>query len=293
MKYLVIKGWLGFGDRLESTKMAIYFAKEHNLKVYIDWTDSIWNHSGESFYSYFSLQNIPTLNSLDDIPSDATVYPSYWKDHLKEPFSEELFGKIKEYKLEIGTLNTKLKESINADVIVLSCIGNRTLFNDSSFFANIFRVIHPSIINEVKRRQQTYNLSNCMGIHIRGTDRIKKRRGREIPIQYIVVSAVSSGAFSGKPIIAISDDPVSFQIWKNYFPQTVLLSNLSLENSSSKGNHNLNKDDLKASKNELNIDMLIDFFTLASCDQIKSTYSDSRFFKEAIRLKPFIKQILQ
>jgi hypothetical protein len=188
-------------------------------------------------------------------------------------------------------LNTP--ESINADVIVFSNVGDRTIFIDSSFFGNIFRVIHPSIINEVKRRQQTYNLSNCMGIHIRGTDRIKKRRGREIPVQYMVVSAVSSGAFSGKPMIAISDDPASFQIWKNYFPQTILLSNLSLQNSSSKGNHNLDKKDLKVSKDELNIDMLIDFFTLASCDQIKSTYRDSRFFQEAIRLKPYINQIIR
>ena len=39
MKYLVIKGWLGFGDRLESLKMAIAFAQVYNLKVYVDWSD--------------------------------------------------------------------------------------------------------------------------------------------------------------------------------------------------------------------------------------------------------------
>jgi hypothetical protein len=193
-----------------------------------------------------------------------------------------------ELKLNIGYLN----KPIQADVVVYSCIGNRILFPDSSFFTNVFRVIHPEILQEVKDRQQRYNLSKCMGVHIRGTDRITRKRGRAIPVQYMVVSAVQTGAFSGKPMIAISDDPASAQIWKNYFPQTTMLSKLSLQNSFRGGNHNASKDLLQTTKDSMNIDMLTDFFTLASCEQLKTTYNDSRFFQEAQRLKPHIQQIL-
>jgi hypothetical protein len=74
MKYLIVKGWLGFGDRLESLKMAVRYALKYNLKIYVHWTDSMWCHENENFYTYFKL-NMPSLDSLDDIPEDATVYP--------------------------------------------------------------------------------------------------------------------------------------------------------------------------------------------------------------------------
>jgi hypothetical protein len=83
MKYLIVKGALGFGDRLQSLKMCVKYAIKHNLQIYVDWSDPIWSHNGESFYTYFNLVNMPVLNSIDDIPKDATVFPPVWKDHLK------------------------------------------------------------------------------------------------------------------------------------------------------------------------------------------------------------------
>jgi hypothetical protein len=44
MKYLVVKGWLGFGDRLETLKMAVKFALDHKLQIYVDWSDEMWSH---------------------------------------------------------------------------------------------------------------------------------------------------------------------------------------------------------------------------------------------------------
>jgi hypothetical protein len=152
-------------------------------------------------------------------------------------------------------------------------------------------VIHPEIIQEVKKRQVAYDLKKCMGIHIRGTDRINKR-GREIPIQWMVLNASTDPRISGKPMVAVSDDKDSFEVWKRFFPQTKLISNISTEISSKKGNHALGKDELKATKDSLNIDCLIDFFTLASCQRIISTYKDSRFFHEAVRLSQFVDVIL-
>ena len=73
MKYLVVKGWLGFGDRLETLIMCVKFAQANNLQIYVDWTDNIWSHGEESLYKYFKIVNMPVLESLDDIPTDATV----------------------------------------------------------------------------------------------------------------------------------------------------------------------------------------------------------------------------
>ena len=89
----------------------------------------------------------------------------------------------------------------------------------------------------------------------------------------------------------VSDDKESLDIWKRFFPDTIVFSDLSLKNSSSLGNHNVSKDQLAVSKDEMNVDMLVDFFTLGSCNRILTTFKDSRFFQEASRLGPFIDTI--
>lgn len=290
MKYLVVKGWLGFGDRLESLKMAVWFAIEKKLQIYVDWSDSIWSHGSESFYSYFKIVNMPILHSLDDIPADASVYPPYWKDKLKSSLTQDIVNRQKELGLIIGTLNTGI--NIEADVIVFSSIGYRTLFNDSKFFANVFRVINPQILEELRQRQKGLDISNTVGIHIRGTDRVRNDTCRSIGIQYMAVNALMNGTLSGKAMAVVSDDSQSIEVWKRFYPRTTVFSKLSLKNTASGGVHNSTSDKLISSKNDLNIEMLCDFFTLALCERIMSTCKDSRFTQEARRLHPYAKQIL-
>ena len=288
MKYLVIKGWLGFGDRLESLKMGIKYALDHDLKVYVDWTDCMWSHGNESFYTYFKLVNIPQLESLDEIPDDATVYPSFWKGQLKRPFDKE----IQDTGKQIGVNYGLLQGTYPADVVVLSNCGDRALYPDSRFFANVFRVTDPRILTKLEQRNKQYSLPSMIGIHIRGTDKFKNSVKRAMGVQYAAINAVMEGALNGKPMIVVSDDKDSMQIWKNVFPQSVLLSELSLQQSSSKGNHNLSKDELKFTKDELNVDLLVDFFTLALTSRIVATNRDSRFSQEASRLHGVIRTIL-
>jgi hypothetical protein len=290
MKYLVVKGWLGFGDRLESLKMAVKYALDNNLQIYVDWTDRFIRHTDESFYTYFNLVNMPTLNSLEDIPTDATYYPSYWKDNIHQPFTDDLFMKQRELNLDLGLLNEKKK--FNADVIVYSSIGIRQFYNDSSFFANVFRVINPKITKEVLERQQKYNLKNSIGIHIRGTDRItyKSNKGRYLPMQYLTVNIMTYGR--NKNQIVVSDDNESIEFWKKMNPNSIILSSLSLQNSHKGALHEISSENLEISKNDLNIDMIIDFFTLCSCQQVFTTYKDSRFAAESMRLHPHVNEIL-
>lgn len=287
MKYLVVKGWLGFGDRLESLKMAVAYAQAHNLQIYVDWTDSIWSHGNESFYTYFKLL-MPSLNSLDDIPENASYYPPYWKGNIKQPFSKELFDKAGEFQLALGVLDKKF----NADVIVVSNVGKRTIYDDAGFFARVFRVIDRQIKDTLVLRHQQHPLSKSLGFHIRGTDRTSNRIRKEKSIQLIAVNAVMHGSFNGISMVTVSDDKESLEIWKRFYPDTKVFSSVSIENTSAKGNHNANKEDLKVTKHIMNVDMLVDFFTLASCSRILSTFRDSRFAKEAQRLAPHMKTIL-
>ena len=75
-------------------------------------------------------------------------------------------------------------------------------------------------------------------------------------------------------------------------PDSTILSSLSLQNSHKGALHEISHENLKISKNDLNIDMLVDFFTLCSCEQVLTTYRDSRFAQESIILHKYVNKIL-
>jgi hypothetical protein len=287
MKYLVVKGWLGFGDRMESLQMAVAFALEYKLQIYVDWRDSMWTHGTEDFYTYFKLVNIPVLNSLNDIPEDATVYPTFWKGRLHQQLSNDFFNEHSKEDMHIG----QLTKEYPGDVIV-STLNNRTIYNDLTFFSNVFRVIDPNITTKLNQRKQKLPLTKAWGIHIRGTDRTNSKN-RDLAIQSIASHVTLMGGLNGVKMIAVSDDKDCLAIWKRFYPDTIVASELSISQSSLKGNHNLSKNDLIVSKYEMNVDMLTDFFTLASCSRIFSTFKTGRFFREAQRLSPHVNKILQ
>jgi hypothetical protein len=281
MKYLIVKGASGFGDRLESLKMCVKYAIKHNLQIYVDWSDPIWSHSGETFYTYFNLVNMPTLKSIDDIPGDATVYPPEWKGNLKKT------GIYEAKPVQSDYLHQDNK--FNADVIVYICNGYRYLYGDSQFFADVFRVIDPRIINKVRQRQQTYNLNTKIGIHLRGTDRASKI-DKSHRMAGLNIRMVSEGLLNGTKFIGVSDDPEYIALWKaryNEFPILTEVGNLG----GNEGVHNKPRNALTVSKDSLNVDLIVDFFTLASCRSVISTSKDSRFAGESQRLRKHISQI--
>lgn len=288
MKYLIVKGYLGFGDRLESLKMCVEYALKHNLQIYVDWRDSIWSHGDESFYTYFKLVNMPVLESLYDIPKDATIFPAFWKNRLHDALTDEIIKNQAENEINIGVLN----KEYDADVIVYSSVGRRQLYVNCNFFGNVFRVIDNRIIQEVLERERRYELKNSIGMHIRGTDRAKDQHKREMSIQYTAIRTFMNGGFSGKPMIAVSDDSHSLEIWRRFYPHTQVITSLTLSQFCKKGIHNANKDDITIDKDSLNVDMLCDFFTLSLCNSVITTFGDSRFAREAVRLSPYVHRIL-
>ena len=224
---------------------------------------------------------MPVLESLDDIPEDAKVHPPFWQGKLKTVFTPEMHRLT-----DLGIL----KGSYDCDVLVVCCSGKRQTYRDSSFFANVFRVIHPEIIQKVKDRQKTYNLSKKWGVHLRGTDRAggvnKPNR-----ISSLSIRLVNNGLLNGSSVVGVSDDQEYIKLWKARFPTFPILTQFGNIGGSA-GLHRITKDSLQISKDLLNIDMLVDFFTLASCSNIFSTCKDSRFAQEAICMRRHVATIL-
>ena len=266
---------MGFGDRLECLAMCIEFAQKNNMKLRVDWSDSIW---GDSFYNYFSI-GVPSFE-MEEL-TGLSVYPAYWKDRLNEPLTEEIVNTKPELELQVLT-------KYDADVVVAICTGNRMFYTDYEFMG--LKVIHPRIVDTIQERRRLFNLKDKWGIHLRGTDRFKTKEFRERRFQQLYIKLVHRGLLSnGVGCVVLTDDPEYAKLWSSRDKSPILSKLLDTE---SKGIHYSNPEDLGTTKEELNIQLLIDFFTLACCKQIFSTTMDSRFANMARHLKPYINTII-
>jgi hypothetical protein len=277
MKYLIVKALLGFGDRLESLKMCVDYAIKYDLAICVDWSDKTW---GESFYRYFSL-DLPLVN-IEDIPEESTVYPAYWAGKIAEKLTIETANE-NATEIEIGQLTAPLPY----DVIVTICSGRRNSYIDSGFFASRFRVIDDRVLTEVKRRVSVYDLHNRWGIHLRGTDRAFSLAYKQKRMSELTIKLVGHGLFNGPKMIAVSDDKEYIDIWKARFPDSPIISNITT-NTGIIGRHMVT-----SCKDDTNVELLVDFFTLMCCSRIYSTSPDSRFAQEAQRLSPYVNEILR
>jgi hypothetical protein len=280
MKYIVVKSILGFGDRFEALKMCVLHAITHSVPLFVDWSDETWCHEDESFYKYFSL-NIPTF-SLKDLPDDTSVFPNSWAGKFKEPLTHEKIKSMGD--TDLGKILPVCEE----DILVISTNGYRLVYPDQSFFINIFKVIDPRVMNEVRKRQNEHSLSKKWGIHLRGTDRTLKT-DKSKRISELTVKLVHAGLLNGAKMVVVSDDIEYTSMWGSRFQNDSVILSSPFGNSKS-GTHRTK--DIPVSKDEMNVNLLIDFFTLALCSDIFSSCQDSRFAHEARRIHPFMKNIV-
>lgn len=271
MKYIIIKALLGFGDRLESLIMYTKYALENNLIMCIDWRDKIWSSGSESFHSYFSL-NVPQI-TLDEIPSNLKIFPEFWKDRYKEILTEQT---LIDNNIDLGILT----KTYDCDVLVVCSYGMRTQYADSSFFFNRLKIINPIILSEIEKRK-IHDLKNCIGIHLRGTDRFKTTELKVKRLKQLQLKLIKNALLNNKKII-VSDDQEFINLWKQFDNSSILTNKLP----SVKGPiHLIN---CEYTKDDLNIQLIIDFITLSLCKRIFSTSEDSRFALCASKAKILI-----
>lgn len=89
MKFAVLKGMEGFGDRLQCLLQAIRYATATGRVLVVDWRDSDWAHDKrlnfEHYFKFIGLTNFPYEafeRYLDDHLSELTVIPRAWKPRL-------------------------------------------------------------------------------------------------------------------------------------------------------------------------------------------------------------------
>ena len=242
IKYLVIKGWEGFSDRLQCLSYAVTCALRYNRTLYVDWTDDIW---GTSFYDYFYFENLHYIDDYRKIPKQCTVYPQFWNHKLMLPAHTWVYDMKDELVFDIS----KTKEF--TDVWVQPGIGYREY--DVPLLLKHLRV-RPDTVDSV----YTEPITDLPVVHLRGTDRTFTdsdwNRVRELaPTAYV-----------------LSDDTVLIERWMNESPNSIVIS---------KPQPDVTHFSTNVNKHQYNLDLLREFFILGSASNAYALNQESLYFK--------------
>ncbi len=91
MRFVILKGVEGFGDRLQCLLQAIAYARATGRSLVVDWRDNDWTHDPRhSFGHYFTLSGIqnlgidPFLDYLNSNCGQLSVHPPAWDGILHD-----------------------------------------------------------------------------------------------------------------------------------------------------------------------------------------------------------------
>ncbi len=82
MKYLLIKGWGGLGDRTMAVATGLLYARLTGRRPVVDWTDSIYSADGSN--AFFRLFDCPAAGDIDEIAPTDSVAPAPWRGRLDQ-----------------------------------------------------------------------------------------------------------------------------------------------------------------------------------------------------------------
>lgn len=137
MKFAVLKGREGFGDRLQCLLQAIRYATATGRVLVVDWRDSDWAHDKrfnfEHYFKFIGLTNFPYEafeRYLDDHLSELTVIPRAWKPHLLDDHYERfIFSPVFQMdnsQQRIWKIANWKMDDFEEDVVVLPVKGVRS-----------------------------------------------------------------------------------------------------------------------------------------------------------------------
>jgi hypothetical protein len=251
-KYIIHKGYQGWGDRLQSLSYCLEYAKKTGRYIFIDWNDPLWSQGDLrcNFYRYFSLEGVNEISCIDEIPKSSTVYPAYWYGKLEEPGGIWIHNKR-------SALEIRLDLERPEDVVVHTAIGFRKW--SASTIADSLR-LKPTLLDVVKYKLSLIKDDKYYAVHLRGTDRCTT-----LSICKDIVEQISK--LPVLPIVLISDDQQFVKEWFLHAPDTILATQTTYKlNGLGLGTHMLPPEKLSKynlTKNELNLDLLSDFFVYA------------------------------
>jgi len=243
-RYLLVKAYVGFGDRLQCLSHALNYASKFSRTICIDWTDAIWSDGTIGFETFFDLCNVPMILPGKFYPLEfSSVAPLAWSNQLdRQPESKFIYKD--EYSCSLSD------QDCDAKVLFFGSTGDRTFYQSNLSLLRVKRQFRDLIVSELKKFAMFHTV-----VHLRGTD----RNGPEGHVAYLEKVVLNMAAISNdEPLLVVTDSLILFQLFHAKYPQAVLRTPHLDQFTDSHRTHFQSV----ASKRDFNLQMLIDFFLI-------------------------------
>jgi len=182
MKFLLIRSFSGFGDRIEHLLAAFNYCVKSERTMVIDWTDPVWcgEEFNKGFDYYFRLKKVSYMplsefkkifitNKKNGI--EMKILPSFFENIILKRSNEN------DVQYTFSDLANLMKEVINnerpdipCDILVTTDLDKR---NNMGIIAIPNLIYNYNIMNYIKEDPNYSFLmnNNFVSLHLRGTDR--------------------------------------------------------------------------------------------------------------------------
>lgn len=241
-KWVVHKGYEGFGDRLQSLSYCVNMAVKYNRRLYVDWTDDCWE---EGFYRYFS------IDGFDEELPQGKAYPEFWTGALAKPIGRWA------YRVQ-DLLEFDIKKA-DGDVPVWV---HPNMWYREWDFCTLAKRLKMKCLSQL---EGMLNVNPQKVVHLRGTD-------KEFPASRFEMLMRDHGDAA-----VLSDDRRLVELWKARYSDAVVLTDMLSEDGrpthfvGAKGK----------TRHEVNLRVIADFMTLAFAPEAVALIEDSLFFQMA------------
>lgn len=252
-KYLLVKGWCGFADRLQCISAAITYAKKHKRIMCIDWTDSIWKGDTPNinFDTFFELTcesiSVVPLEELLQKQNELSIYPPVWKGQLEKKPDLYMYEKPYQINLDSDPVHEE-------DILVYTSTELRTYTKDT--ICDCFRVKEPYRSTIIKNLEEYKGYKTV--VHLRGSDRVKPEQYEE----YIKTNFEPRMKDKmNETVLIVSDTEPLFKYFQKMYPNSIVRTPSTSYTSSSEPTKTLHQDG-SIDKYNFNTQTLIDFFII-------------------------------
>jgi len=292
-RYLIVKGIAGLGNRLLTISAAIAYAEASNRKLYVDWTDGLYDEKGVNpFYSLFQ-PNFKTQRVLvlDKIAYEGNFYPKIFhkENIIGDPYDLVHPVKIQDI-TKNGILNRFIKKYWGSNFWInvnypMQKLGIHTIFNHKvcfpyGKFLKLYRkeqnIVYLDYIDnrgfdrffkyftftpDLQIYGSNYQSGASIGVHVRHSD-IKENDEYIHLLANVLKSQINKNEFC----FLATDSLYVRQVFEGALGKSLIFNSTNLSNDSNMGLHNyLGTNPDKSSLESLK-DLINDIRSLISVD---------------------------
>lgn len=281
MKYLLIKAFSGFGDRLEHLTSLIPYLKASQRTLVIDWSDPVW--TGEEFtkdfYYYFNLSDDIKYISLTDFKKTfienkdkISFFPPFYKKiALKRSNENDTEYRVSDMTAKLIQIIKRNCADLEYNVVVCTDLDRRT----TAFAKYISKVNYkPWIMQFIYSDPLIHFIkqNEVIAVHLRGADRTKYSKTNREDLcnfsydhDYYVSEIIKKIPEGTKNILLLSDSTFLVDKFIEFIDKSInILQTGNIKSTDDTGLHILKE----KSKESKNLELLKDFYFMTQCKDV-------------------------